>query len=138
MKSEKGITLVSLVIYILVMVVIIAVMSQIISRFYDNTKELNSDTESVLEFNKFNSYFLKEIKQDGNKLDSIVNGNILFTSGNTFSKKDSYIYYNNTPICSKVKSFIATIDANDDTIINIKIEFENYSKEINYKIEDLY
>ncbi len=138
MKKEKGVTLVSLIIYVLVMVVIIAVMSQIISRFYDNTKELNSDTESVLEFNKFNSYFLREIKQEGNELDSIVNGNILFTSGNTFSKQGSYIYYNNIPICSKVTSFTATVDEEDDTIINIRIEFENYSKDINYKIEDLY
>ena len=66
MKIERGITLVSLIIYILVMIIVIGVMSQIITRFYSNTKEFNADTESVLEFNKFNSYFLKEIKQKGN------------------------------------------------------------------------
>ena len=57
MKSERGVTLVSLIIYIMVMIIVIAIMSQIINRFYSNTQELNSDTESVLEFNKFNSYF---------------------------------------------------------------------------------
>lgn len=138
MKSERGVTLVSLIIYIMVMIIVIAIMSQIISRFYSNTQELNSDTESVLEFNKFNSYFLKEIKQRDNELDSIINNSILFTSGNTFSKQGNYIYYNNIPICSKVKSFIATEDEHDNTIINISIEFENFSKSINYKIEDLY
>lgn len=138
MKSERGVTLVSLIIYIMVMIIVIAIMSQIINRFYSNTQELNSDTESVLEFNKFNSYFLKEIKQRDNELDSIINNSILFTSGNTFSKQGNHIYYNNIPICSNVKSFIATEDEHDNTIINISIEFENFSKSINYKIEDLY
>lgn len=138
MKSERGVTLVSLIIYIMVMIIVIAIMSQIISRFYSNTQELNSDTESVLEFNKFNSYFLKEIKQRDNELDSIINNSILFTSGNTFSKQGNHIYYNNIPICSNVKSFIAIEDEHDNTIINISIEFENFSKSINYKIEDLY
>ena len=55
MKSKRGVTLVSLIIYIMVMIIVIAIMSQIISRFYSNTQELNSDTESVLEFNKFNN-----------------------------------------------------------------------------------
>lgn len=138
MKSKRGVTLVSLIIYIMVMIIVIAIMSQIISRFYSNTQELNSDTESVLEFNKFNSYFLKEIKQRDNELDSIINNSILFTSGNTFSKQGNHIYYNNIPICSNVKSFIAIEDEHDNTIINISIEFENFSKSINYKIEDLY
>ena len=88
----------------MVMIIVIAIMSQIISRFYSNTQELNSDTESVLEFNKFNSYFLKEIKQRDNELDSIINNSILFTSGNTFSKQGNHIYYNNIPICSNVKA----------------------------------
>ena len=138
MKSKRGVTLVSLIIYIMVTIIVIAIMSQIISRFYSNTQELNSDTESVLEFNKFNSYFLKEIKQRDNELDSIINNSILFTSGNTFSKQGNHIYYNNIPICSNVKSFIAIEDEHDNTIINISIEFENFSKSINYKIEDLY
>jgi len=138
MKNQKGITLVSLMIYVIVMIIVIGVMSQIITAFYSNTQTLNGSTESVLEFNKFNTYFLKEIKKKGNELDSIENNNILFTSGNTFSKHEDKIYYNNIPICTKVKNFIATADENDKTIINIQIGFEDFTKSITYKIEDLY
>ena len=138
MRSKNGITMVSLILYILVMIIVIAVMSQIITNFYKNTTDLNADTESVLEFNKFNSYFLNEIKQRDNEIDSIENNNILFSSGNTFAKRDDKIYYNNIAICSGVTNFIATKNQSDATIINIVIEFNNFRKDINYKLEEMY
>lgn len=142
MKSQKGITLTSLVIYIIVMFMVLGVMSTIINSFYENNDSIAADTEEIVEFNNFNVYFLEEIKKNGNNLDSIQDNYVLFTSGNSFSMHDEKIYYNDIEICKGVKEFKAQQGRNGDnldkTIVYVTISFENFSKSINYKIEEIY
>lgn len=142
MKNQKGITLTSLVIYVVVMFIALGIMSSIINSFYNNNDTIEADTEEIREFNNFNTYFLKEIKKNGNSLDSIQDNYILFASGNSFSLNNESIYYNNIEICKGVKEFSAKQgkdgDNIDKTVIYITINFENFSKSINYKIEEIY
>ena len=142
MKNQKGITLTSLVVYIVVMVIVLGVMSTIINTFYENTDSIQGDTQEIIEFNNFNTYFLKEVKKKDNKLDSIKDNYILFASGNSFSLVNNSIYYNDIEISSGVKEFIIKQGLNgngvDETIVYITIKFEEFSKSINYKIEEIY
>ena len=151
MKEEKGITLTSLVIYVIVMIIVIGVMSSIINNFYSNTGDVHSAVQEIVEFNKFNTYFLKEVKLQGNAVDKFntedENPYILFTSGNSFMFDDNKIYYNNIEICRNVTDanfeFVTYTDENgeiktDETIIKVELNFENYSKSINYKVESIY
>lgn len=142
MKKESGITLVSLVMYVIVMIIVIGVMNSIISNFYKNTDAVKGNVEEVVRFNNFNTYFLKEVKSKNNGVDSISDNHILFTSGNSFSISSNIIYYNNIEICNNVKSMKIKLglDGNgiDDSIINVSINFQNFSKSINYKIEEIY
>lgn len=142
MKKNKGITLVSLLIYVIVMTIVIVVMSSIINKFYKSTDTITADTEDIIEFNKFNTYFLKEIKKNNNKVDNIQNNYILFTSGNSFSLVNKKIYYNNIEICNGVNEFKMALgkdgDGQDNTIINISVTLNNFKKTINYKIENIY
>lgn len=142
MKSQKGNTLTSLVIYIIVMFMVLGVMSTIINSFYENNDSIAADTEEIVEFNNFNVYFLEEIKKNGNNLDSIQDNYILFTSGNSFSMYNKKIYYNDIEICNGVKEFKVQQGENGDnldkTIVYVTISFENFSKSINYKIEEIY
>lgn len=151
MKEEKGITLTSLVIYVIVMIIVIGVMSSIINNFYSNTGDVHSAVQEIVEFNKFNTYFLKEVKLQENAVDKFntedENPYILFTSGNSFMFDDNKIYYNNIQICRNVTDanfeFVTYTDENgepktDETIIKVELNFENYSKSINYKIESMY
>ena len=62
MKNENAITLVSLVIYILAMLIIIGIMGKVSIMFYENSNDLDDDVKDIVEYNKFNSYFIKEIK----------------------------------------------------------------------------
>jgi len=79
-----------------------------------------------------------------NQLDSISDDNnyILFKSGNSFSFNNNMIYYNNIKICEGVQSLEFKLgkdgDNLDDTIIYVMINFKNFSKAINYKIENIY
>lgn len=151
MKNQKGITLVSLIIYIVVMMIVLVVMSSIISNFYMNTEGMNANVEEILNFNKFNMYFLKEIKLYNNKVDTIKSEGdspyILFTSGNSFVFNSNKIYYNNVEICDNVKSINFEKGKNkdengneteDETIVSVTLSFENFSKTINYKLENIY
>lgn len=145
MKSDKGITLASLALYIVVMIIVLGIMSSIITTFYANTEGMNAKVQELVEFNKFNMNFLKEVKLYNNSVDSIdENGTyIVFTSGNSFSFSNNKIYYNNLKITSdvkkvsfeKVKKGDSTID---DTKIKVTVEFESFSKTIEYKIENIY
>ena len=149
MKEQKGITLVSLIIYIVVMIIVIAVMGTIITQFYENTNEVQQDTEDILEFNKFNTYFLKEIKTIGNKVDTIGEEGtyILFKSGNSFTFNKNSVYYNDIEICKDVQKVVFSfgiiedengLDKIDNTIINVNIVLKEYSKNIKYKVEGIY
>lgn len=139
MKNQNGITLTSLVIYVAAMIIILGVVSTIISQFYQNTTLMQANTDEIIEFNKFNTYFLKEIKLKGNALDSIEGTNnsyILFKSGNSFLFDNNKIYYNNIEICEDVES--ATFKKVDEDLILVNVTFQKFSKSINYKIEEIY
>lgn len=139
MKKQNGITLVSLVVYVIVMTIAIAVIGSVITSFYSNTNSIQVDTKEVIEFNKFNAYFLKEVKTLSNKVDKLENNYILFTSGNSFLYSDNSIYYNNTEICRNVKSLVFSFPENEkNDVVNVSIEFDNFQKSLNYKIEDIY
>lgn len=144
MKSDIGITLMALVIYVIVMMIVIGVMSAILNNFYNNTNNMQADTEDILEFNNFNTYFLKEIKSAGNSVDSIDNEKkyILFTSGNSFSFSNGEVYYNDIEICKGIKKFEILQGKNgnglDKDIIYVTLGFKNFTKSINYKIEEIY
>lgn len=139
MKSQKGITLMSLVVYVIVMTIAIAVMGSIISKFYSNTDSMQADTKEVIEFNKFNTYFLKEIKKANNKVDKLDAKYILFTSGDSFSYSNNSIYYNNIAICKNVKDItFSFLEEEKKDIINVNIKFDNFQKSLNYKIEEIY
>lgn len=142
MKNQKGITLISIVVYVIVMIIILGVMSLIIDNFYNNTDTLQGNVAEIVAFNKFNNYFLKEIKTNNNRVDNVSDNYILFGTGNSFSFIDNSIYYNNIKICNNVKSMQISLgkdgDGLDKTIVNVTLGFEKFNKSLNYKIENIY
>lgn len=145
MKNEKAITLVSLVIYILVMLLVIGIIGSVSAMFYNNTNNFDDETKYIIEYDKFNSYFVKEIKTANNSIDQISDDGtyIIFTTGNSFLFKDNKIFYNDLEITKNVKNvnFKYYTDSNnkqDNTIVRVTVNFENYTKKMNYKIEEIY
>lgn len=142
MRKEKGITMVSLVVYIVVMIIVLGVMSSIITNFYNNTETLQGNVGEIIEFNKFNNYFLKEIKARNNKIDTIKENYILFSTGNSFSISSGIIYYNSIKVCENVNEMKIEANKNEDgvyeDIIKVTLNFEKFNKFITYKIENIY
>lgn len=104
MKSEKGITLMTLIIYIIVMCIVLAMLSLVSDMFFSNTNYLKDTTKYMSEYNKFNMYFIEDVKNNKDIL-SISDTEIIFEDGTIYSYKpspDNSIYRNKVKICNNI------------------------------------
>lgn len=111
MKNQKGITLTSLVIYIIGMVVVIGIVANLTTFFYKNINKID-DSNISTDYTKFTSIFLTELNQQGNTIieaktyekDSKKISYIIFSSGNqyTYKEENKSIYKNNIKFCSQI------------------------------------
>lgn len=62
MKSEQGVTLTSLVIYIAVATVLISTMAVMSSHFFANIQLVKNQSDYVVEYNKFNMFLYKMLR----------------------------------------------------------------------------
>ncbi len=63
LKFQKGVTMLSLVIYIASFLVVAGVVAGITIFFYNNTSLLDTEVYSAAEYNKLNMYLVKESEQ---------------------------------------------------------------------------
>ena len=163
MKGEKGITLISLVIYLIAMVIIIALIASISGYFYKNINIKNDTQDMHLQFSRFNSYFTEDINKsnneiyeigyidaEGNKIEdrtqqaNFVQHYIMFTSGNqyTFIKqkvengKVTYgaIYLDNVKIASNITNCTFNEIGEDKKSVEVTIEGNDFIQSITYKL----
>lgn len=142
MKSEKGVTLSALVIYIAVLTVVIGGMALLSSYFYNNMHLVKDDASYVVEYNKFNMFFVQDVKNNSNA--TIENNVIKFDDGTTYEYKSNSIYRNDKEIATNVKSAtfnLATYDVKNTTKnliavnLNIGDGEKEYQKEIEYVLK---
>ena len=67
MKSEKGVTLVSLVTYVVVLSVLIGVISSIMTFFYGNLDKTIIDTNTSNQYSRFVAYLTKDLNSRKSK-----------------------------------------------------------------------
>lgn len=72
MRSNKGITMMGLIIYITSFLVVTGVVAGLTSFFYGNSTLLTKELYSSADYNKLNLYLVKESEQQGNRVDEIV------------------------------------------------------------------
>lgn len=150
MQTEKGLTLISVTIYVIAMLIIVAVITVLTSYFYRNI-DINSVSQDLnQQYTKFNSYFTEEVNKKGNKLLEIGetksdNGNstqnyIIFSSGNqyTYIPENQGIYMNKVKIAQNITgcTFTSAEGENGKTIISVVIKGENFEKETTYTLVD--
>lgn len=138
MKSEKGITLISMTIYVIVMLIVVTVMVILTSYFYGNVDVNSTETKLNQQYTKFNSYFTEEVNKKDNKVmgigeteDTTNNTKqqyILFSSGNqyTFVPENKAIYVNNVKIAEDITDCtFSKVEQNDKVIIAVTIKGDN-------------
>ena len=142
MKSEQGVTLTSLVIYIAVATVLISTMAVMSSHFFANIQLVKNQSDYVVEYNKFNMFFIQDVK--ANKASSIIGTTIVFEDGTKYEYKDESIYRNDKKIAKNIRTASfepATYTVNNVTKnlikvnLNIGVEKKSYQKQIEYVLK---
>ena len=105
-KKEKGVTLISLTIYVVVMVLVIALIAVITSFFYNNVINIDKEAVELAELNKLNLYMIEETEKEGNSIETISSDGkkITFNNGNAYTIQDNGIYQNSIRICKDVNT----------------------------------
>ena len=144
MKKEKGVTLISLVVYIILMTFVIAGVSSITTSFYTNITQFNDTSKSAVEYAKLNMYILNDIKSKDVRIAQTngTNGFTLSLLSNvqpiseqvTYELKGDAIYRNNVKICEGITEGSILSNVNGKTII-VSIKMKNYEKTSSYAVE---
>ena len=144
MKKNEGITLISLIVYIIVLLIAISIITMITTSMTQNLGEIERTSRSVSKINKFDMYFLSDIKNEGVSIYDVNENHIILEDKN--SNMIQYIYQNNViyriegdsgpqiQICNNISNFTITRDEENTDVINIMINTEDYSSQKSYKI----
>ena len=124
MKSQKGITLTSLTVYIIVMTIVISVVAFISTYFYKNVDSLSNDINPLTEYTKFNSFFSDEVNHNNIKILECKENYVAFDNGvqYTFVLENKAIYRNQIKIAEDIEmcKFEYTMKNAKDVIDSIK------------------
>lgn len=126
MKSERGITLTALILYVVVAMVTVTAIAGFTSLFVSNMNEVKEQEKYAPEFNKFSMFFIGDVKN--NKTAEVTTTQVTFEDGTIYQYRESEkaVYRNDTKITEKVDSFsfVSTTEQVSSTtkqIINVKM-----------------
>lgn len=138
MKNDKGITMTSLIIYVIGMVIVIGTISTITTYFYKN---VNSSSENLdtTQYTKFSSIILEEVNKERNTIiesktyleNEMKISYIIFSSGNqyTFKEENNSIYKNQIKICENIENCEFSYEYKDSKyLLNIEFKTNNIDK----------
>lgn len=131
MENNRGITLTSLIIYVIGMAIIIGVISALTTYFYKNIDVSEINDDSTTQYTKFSSIFLEETNKENNYVvdcKTVVENEqktsyIIFATGNQYTFKNNAIYKNKIKICQNIDDcdFSYTFV---DSVYKIKVDFK--------------
>ena len=151
MKSERGVTLVSLIIYIIGMLIAVTIVTVLNGYFYKNVDLSKDNLTPLQQFTKFNSYFTEEINNDETKvLETYTNedqtkSHIIFKIGQEkiiqYTFTEGKIYLDNIKIGEGIEKCIFNVtkdEEKDKTLVNVyfKINENNFERNINYALKN--
>ena len=123
-KSVKGITLIELSIYIIILLIVVGLLTSLRNYFYGNIGIIRDTARYASSFDKFNSYFVEDVKSNKQaNIESSGNNMIItFENGSTyvFNDNDNSIYKGKIKIADNVSVF----NASKKTIIINNVEKE--------------
>ena len=146
MKSQKGITLISLTVYIIALLVVIATLATLSGVFFSSYRNSSNKVPTLTEYTKFTSYISEEInKKDIQvavcKEEDVTNEgkrSYLVFSNNAqyiFIEKNASIYKNKVKICRNVeKCKFSLNDSRDRLTVDMKFKGEDFPRNITFTL----
>ena len=137
LKSEKGITLIELIVYVLVMTIVVGIMAGVSNFFYDNLWVVKDGAKYAGEFDKLNSNLIVDVKANKHVVANNIDKTIIFEDGTTYkyNEQDEGIYRGKNKIAANVKAFSVSNKTNiinnvEKDILTIKVIIGNSSKNL--------
>lgn len=136
MKNNKGITLVSLIGYIVISLMVISILIIVTSNFKKNFGELNVQTVHDVEFDKINLQISKEIRE-GNRInrEKTTESKLTFKDNKTYSfvLEDKAVYLNDN---IKIAEYIdnCKFEIIGDSTLKLIAEIEGKTRTLEYTI----
>lgn len=139
MKSQKGITLISLTVYIIAMVIVVAVISVISMNFFKNTNSVSNIINPMTEYTKFNSFFAEEVNHSNIRVLACEENYVVFDNGvqYTFISENKGIYRNKVKIVSEVESCTFEYKIkNGKSVVTVNLKMKNTeTRNIDYTLK---
>ena len=154
MKSEKGVTLLSLLTYIAILLTIMMIIGRITGVFQNDLENVDTENRASSDYSLLNYSILSEVKKQNvtaelgtmiineqeytfQKNENQASGTaIKFGDGNIISNINNKIYFNKTKIVDNANEFsidyIKSIESNKKDSIKISIKIDNNSYEQEY------
>lgn len=130
MKNEKGVTLISLTVYIIVMALVVGVLSIITTFFYKNTIDIK-DIDPITEYITFNTFITDEINHSNIKVLECKDNYIVFSNGvqYTFIPANKGIYRNKVKICRGIENCsFETGKEGENDVVRVVFKAQGQSK----------
>lgn len=128
MKSERGVTLTSIIIYVIALTVIVLIIGRIITYFYKNINDYSAQNQILSKYIKINSYITDEINTKGNVIESFGDNYLKFAkTQNQYTYQNGKIYINKSKICENIDNCKFSYDETKDKIsMEITINNQTY------------
>lgn len=139
MKSQRGVTLTSLVVYVVAITIIVSIMAVITTNFYKTIDDSNSNIEPYVEYTKFNSYFTDDINKESIKILDCNNNYIALNDEvqYTYVSENKAIYKNRVKICKDVTACrFSTEIKNGKEVIKIQMTIGNKEYTNSYTLKN--
>ena len=143
MKSQKGITLISLTIYVIAMAIVVGTIAIISTFFYSNLTDIQ-DINTIADYTKFNEFFSDEVNHLNIKIlecGTTDNGQnyIVFDNGvqYTFIPENQGIYRNQVKIAKGVNNCTFTRNIkNGKDVVEVVFQAGNRTRETTYTLRN--
>lgn len=147
MKSERGVTTISVTIYIIAMLLAVTIIGILTGFFYKNVDISSNANDINKQYTKFNAYFTEEVNISGNTVVEMQVKDegtenelsfIVFSSGNqyTFIKQNKGIYFGHTKIATNIEECkFEKHENNGKTTITVKIAGDNLDRTTTYTLK---
>lgn len=138
MKSEKGITLITLTIYVIVMITVVGIITVVTGVFMKSLQDADYYNEPITQYATFNSYFSEEVNHQGLKVIECKNNYIVFDNDVQYSfiEENRGIYRNKVKICTDIESCtFSQTESDGKTMITVKFTAGGQNKNTIYTLK---
>ena len=138
MKSDKGVTLITLTIYVIVSIAMVGIITIVSGAFMSSLRDSDFYNEPIAEYTAFNSYFSEQVNHPGIEVLQCRDNYVVFSDGVQYSfiKANKGIYKDRVKICWNIDSCrFSQSEENGKTVITVQFNAGGQNRITNYTLK---